>query len=574
MENNLSKTVRKIIPFVKYTLCGNNFIIIDEINKPILSEPEKSIFAYYATNSCFGIGCDNLLILQRCTPDSLAAINGYHHYWNKLPQLNAQYIFRMFEPNGEEAYCCGNGLLSIADYLYRQYGVEKSTIVTEIPLSKPELMKLGTNTGAGISWVNMGYPRRLLEGSVDAKIPIIQINDIDYLPEIKIAFRNYDLMPFTDSTSINLSGYAIFTGEPHLVIIVDQGIPLPELREALFTSPFQSADKKTIAEKRANFGSWLLHHIGLYINKQYKDLFPMGINVNVVINNGDTLEYRCFERGINRETLACGTGALAVTYVMQAVDILKTTEVCVLPFRCRWYEKDAELKVSETQDGWLLGGHPDYLLQGAFDYCEGAVNKNQELLNQKKLLPYEQSPNTESVIEQHKEDRDQINNEKIVNSPTILIVEDNPLDVKLLRACLDNKDYELLFAETGKQALQILNNQNIDLVLLDVMLPDINGYKICQVLKGNKFTRHVPVIFTTSLNDLTSRINGIKVESDAYLIKPYNFKELVTLIEVLLKKKRYFEAMTANYEPYMESAVGEGGFLLHKDESVSLDFFN
>jgi DNA-binding response OmpR family regulator len=107
-------------------------------------------------------------------------------------------------------------------------------------------------------------------------------------------------------------------------------------------------------------------------------------------------------------------------------------------------------------------------------------------------------------------------------------------------------------------------------VLLDVMLPDISGYKICQVLKGHEATRHVPVIFTTSLNDLTSRINGIKAESDAYLIKPYNFKELVTLIEVLLKKKRYFETTTANYEPSMESAVVEGGFLLHKD----VDFFN
>jgi diaminopimelate epimerase len=481
----------------------------------------------------------------------------------------------MFEPNGEEAYCCGNGLLSIADYLYRQYGIQESTIVAEVPLSEPEVMKVGSSARAGVSWVNMGHPKQLLDGRGDSKIPIIQINDIDYLPEIRIAFRNYDLMPFTDSTSVNLSGYTVFMGEPHLVIIVDQGIPLPELREALFTSPFQTADKKTVAEKRANFGSWLLHHIGLYINKQYKNLFPVGINVNIVHNNEDSLEYRCFERGINRETLACGTGALAVTYVMHVIDILKTTEARLFPFRCRWYEKEAELKVLKTPNGWLLGGNPNYLFQGAFDYCEDAVNKTRELLNQKKSSSKnEQSPNTERITDEHKENQDQINKEKTVNSPIILIVEDNPLDAKLLKASLNDKNYKLLFAETGKQALEVLNNQNIDLMLLDVMLPDINGYKICQILKGHKVTRHIPVIFTTSLDDLTSRINGIKAESDAYLIKPYNFKELVTLIEVLLKKKRYFETMTANYESSMESAVEEGGFLLHRDESTGLDSFN
>jgi len=124
------------IPFVKYTSCGNNFVIIDETSDPVFRESEKSHFAYKATSVDYGIGSDNFLVVQACSPDILEEINAVHHYWDRVPSAkDADYIFRMFEPDGKEAFSCGNGLLCISNYLYQKYGIKSARIMTEIPTS-------------------------------------------------------------------------------------------------------------------------------------------------------------------------------------------------------------------------------------------------------------------------------------------------------------------------------------------------------------------------------------------------------------------------------------------------------
>ena len=372
--------MRKQIPFTKYTSYGNNFVIVDEVDESTLSEIDKSGFAYRATNICFGIGCDNLLAIQRCTQETLATINSARNYWSELPDADsADFIFRMFEPDGSEALCCGNGLMSIASFLYQQYGISSSRIMTEIPLQRPNVLPLGFDQEKTQSWVNLGQPRRVPNELVTGVGQSATLS-MDYIEDIKIEFRSHDLQPFSDEKSLSVSGHLVFTGEPHLVIFAEESFSLPELSETLFSSQ---------AEKRTNFGTWLIDHIGNYINKHYQTQFPAGINVNFarLDTSSGELIYRCFERGINRETLACGTGALAVCYVAKQLALVQSSSITIQPHRCSWYDADAKIRVEKDERGWTLNGDPAKLLAGVFAYTvSDGKRKTMHSAEQRRLL--------------------------------------------------------------------------------------------------------------------------------------------------------------------------------------------
>ena len=216
----------KNVPFFKSTAYGNNFVIVDETHMPILTEPEKSGFAYQATNVNYGVGSDNFLIIQSCTSDILRNINKARLYWDELPDARtADYIFRMFEPNGVEAFCCANGLLCIAQYLKSRYSIESARVMTEIPTPKPKIVSIGTRSNNRTHWANLGHPRRISSEMADVSV-LKSYNDIiDIIENIKITFRAHDLAPFSHAHSMMISGYLVFTGEPHLVIFFEMQIP-------------------------------------------------------------------------------------------------------------------------------------------------------------------------------------------------------------------------------------------------------------------------------------------------------------------------------------------------------------
>ena len=276
--------VMKKVPFTKWTAYGNNFVLIDEIRGPILTESKKSSFAYQATNVYYGVGSDNFLVVQPFQTEILGEINNVHHYWNECPDsLHADYIFRMFEPAGEEAFSCGNGLMCVANHLYQKHGVESARIITEIPTSKPKVVTIGMNPQRKRSWANMRSPGRIPSEMADSSVTIpYDDNSIDIIKEIPIKFRGHDLDPFSDETSMTLSGYLVFTGEPHFVIFIESGFSLENLANILFVSSDQKIPAVGSSEKRINFGSWLVHHIGTYLNRNYRHYFPSGINVNFV----------------------------------------------------------------------------------------------------------------------------------------------------------------------------------------------------------------------------------------------------------------------------------------------------
>jgi diaminopimelate epimerase len=170
-----------------------------------------------------------------------------------------------------------------------------------------------------------------------------------------------------------------------MVIFPDTDFSITELSKLVFIASHKKSSPVQKPEERVAFGSWLVDHIGNYLNREYKHLFPAGINVNFVREDKSSgaLEYRCFERGIYRETLACGTGALAVSFVARRLNLNNTNQIIVWPHLSRWTDPHAQIVVQANEIGWLLFGNPFLLFEGAFlfqtnpnDRRDGSVFKS------------------------------------------------------------------------------------------------------------------------------------------------------------------------------------------------------
>jgi diaminopimelate epimerase len=357
------------IDFQKFTSYGNNFIIVDETQGPQLKEDEKSRFACQVTNVNYGIGADGVLFLQPYRSDILAEINAIRHYWEQLPVYHhLDTMFRIFEPNGVESFSCGNGLMCMARFLNHQYNIASTRILTQIPTQRPKVITIGTDLQSQTNWANMGSPGQVPPDIVNKANMNSLDNDIDIIDDISITFRLGDLHPFSNEATLDLTGFLVYTGEPHLVIFAETGFSIDELSKVLFLSSHRVTPANEPHERRIMFGSWLINHIGMHLNKRYTHIFPKGINVNFfhIPAGNNVLEYRCFERGINAETLACGTGAVAVSFVARRLKLIKTKQTTVWPYRSRWYDPDAFILIDQNKNGWSLYGKPMMLLEGKF----------------------------------------------------------------------------------------------------------------------------------------------------------------------------------------------------------------
>jgi diaminopimelate epimerase len=288
----------------------------------------------------------------------------------------------MFEPNGDEAFCCGNGLMSVASLLYQRYGIESAKVMTEVPLSSPRVLDIGRCTDKGFCWVNLGRPRRVPVdmASHEHRRPVHEC--IDVLDKITIRLRTHDLRSSNEHSSLMMSGHLVFTGEPHLVVFPHDSFSESKLAKLIFVlaNP-ESRDARV--RSRVSAGSWLVRRIGGFLNDRYHHDFTAGINVNFahVDTERGTVVYRCFERGIERETLACGTGAMAVAVVAKHLGHLHGPETRVLPYLCRWHDPDAEIRIIESSDGdWRVEGAPILLMEG--DFRMVASDKDSDSFNE------------------------------------------------------------------------------------------------------------------------------------------------------------------------------------------------
>lgn len=122
-------------------------------------------------------------------------------------------------------------------------------------------------------------------------------------------------------------------------------------------------------------------------------------------------------------------------------------------------------------------------------------------------------------------------------SARILVVDDNPLNVKLLSAKLSRDYYTVFTAENGLVALEIAEKEKPDLILLDVMMPELDGFETCRRLKANTALRTIPVIMVTALSDVQDRVQGLDAGADDFLTKPINDIALMARVRSCLRLK-------------------------------------
>ncbi len=128
-------------------------------------------------------------------------------------------------------------------------------------------------------------------------------------------------------------------------------------------------------------------------------------------------------------------------------------------------------------------------------------------------------------------------NDNSNNHPKILVVDDIPVNIQLLQAFLASQNYKTYIARNGVEALKQAEAVEPDLILLDVMMPKMNGFETCKLLKKSEKAKYTPIIMVTALNEIESKIQGIEAGADDFISKPFNKLELLARVRSLLRVK-------------------------------------
>lgn len=119
----------------------------------------------------------------------------------------------------------------------------------------------------------------------------------------------------------------------------------------------------------------------------------------------------------------------------------------------------------------------------------------------------------------------------------ILVVDDIPANVKLLEVRLLAEYFDVLTASSGAEAIETCENGKVDVVLLDVMMPEMDGFEVCRRLKSDPATAHIPVVMITALDQVADRVRGLEAGADDFLTKPVNDLQLMTRVKSLVRLK-------------------------------------
>lgn len=142
--------------------------------------------------------------------------------------------------------------------------------------------------------------------------------------------------------------------------------------------------------------------------------------------------------------------------------------------------------------------------------------------------------------------------------PTVLIVDDTPLNLQVISSALKEKGYKLIITNSGEKALRFLDHTLPDLILLDVMMPELSGFEVCRIIKKQKRFADIPVIFLTAKNDVNDIVEGFEAGAVDYIVKPFNAREVFIRIsthiqlkqarQMLVEKNRMMEELNRSLE--------------------------
>ena len=154
------------------------------------------------------------------------------------------------------------------------------------------------------------------------------------------------------------------------------------------------------------------------------------------------------------------------------------------------------------------------------------------------------------------------------DKPVILVVDDQPKNIELLEAYLVPEGYEIVPAESGEEALDKLSVNQIDLILLDVMMPGMDGFKITRMVRQDNIHRLLPIILVTALRETEDRVKGIEAGCDDFISKPVDKMELLARVRSLLKVKAYNDLMSNYREELAVEVTKRTGELKQSLENV------
>ena len=120
----------------------------------------------------------------------------------------------------------------------------------------------------------------------------------------------------------------------------------------------------------------------------------------------------------------------------------------------------------------------------------------------------------------------------------VLIVDDDPDIVRLVSYNLAQSGFEPVHANTGREALAIVQKQPPDLIILDLMLPDVDGIEVCRSLRSQAISEHIPIVMLTARGEEIDRVVGFELGADDYVMKPFSPRELVLRVKSILRRSR------------------------------------
>ncbi len=156
----------------------------------------------------------------------------------------------------------------------------------------------------------------------------------------------------------------------------------------------------------------------------------------------------------------------------------------------------------------------------------------------------------------------------------ILIVDDTPDNLLLLSQILSGRGYKVRAVTSGAQALDAVQATPPDLILLDIMMPEMNGYEVCERLKADEQTRDIPVIFISALGDTEAKINAFTAGGVDYVTKPFHFREVVARVEThlaLRNLQRQLQDANRKLERQLQELQARNEELVAYDHSVAYD---
>ena len=127
--------------------------------------------------------------------------------------------------------------------------------------------------------------------------------------------------------------------------------------------------------------------------------------------------------------------------------------------------------------------------------------------------------------------------------PRVLVVDDSERNVKLVHTLLSKQGYEILVAYDGMQALKTVEQTPPDLILLDVMMPGMDGFEVARILRSNPQNRAIPILMLTALRDLEDKVKGLEAGADDFLVKPFHTVELLARVRSLLRIKQLHDEL-------------------------------